>query len=81
MKLITLSNFTYWKNNTDWWSDYISLKINEDFIKYALESKDYKNRVATIQFLEYIAYLPEIKEFKEKGLEIIKKIEADGTYQ
>lgn len=68
-------NFKYWKNNTEWWSDYVSLKITEDFIKYAINSKDYKNRVATARFYAYQVYLPEIKKFKKKGLEIIKNIE------
>ncbi|MEL7122530.1 MAG: DUF6090 family protein, partial [Bacteroidota bacterium] len=71
-----LENFSYWKNNTDWWADYVQLKITEDFIDYALNSKDYKNRVATAKFYAYTIYLPEIIKFKEKGLEIISQIEA-----
>lgn len=68
-------NFSYWKNNTDWWAEYIQLKPNEDFIKYAIESKDYKNRVATVRFLINQVYMPELVEFKEIGLELVKKIE------
>ena len=69
-------NFSYWKNNTDWWSDYLQLKTNKAFIKYALESKDYKNRVATVRFLINKVYMPELIKFKSTGLELIKKIEA-----
>ncbi len=68
-------NFSHWKENYDWWFDYVQLNINEEFITYALESQDYKKRVATAQFYAYTVYLPEIGEFKDKGLELIKKIE------
>lgn len=68
-------NFRYWKNNTDWWADYLSFKLNDDFIEYALNTKDYRNRIATARFYAYQVFLPEIKKFKDKGLEIIKKIE------
>jgi len=56
-------NFKYWKNNTNWWSDFVQLDVTDDFIKYALESKDYKTRVATAQFFTYKVYLPEINKF------------------
>ena len=68
-------NFSYWKANHDWWFDYVQLNQNEEFINYALESKDYKTRVATAQFFAYKVYLPEIREFKDKGMNIIKKID------
>ena len=69
-------NFSYWKNNTDWWSDYIQFKTNKDFIKYAVESKDYKSRVATVRFLINQVYMPKLVKFKNTGLVLIKKIEA-----
>ncbi|MEL6973017.1 MAG: DUF6090 family protein [Bacteroidota bacterium] len=69
-------NFNYWKNNTTWWGDYIQFKITEDFIEYAVESPDYKTRVATAQFFAYKVYLPEIEKFKSLGQEIIKEIDA-----
>lgn len=68
-------NFSYWKNNTDWWARYIQQKLDKDFIKYAIESKDYKNRVATVRFLINQVYMPELVEFKKVGLELVKKIE------
>ena len=69
-----LENFSDWKNNFDWWSDYVQLKITDEFIDYALNSKDYKSKVATAKFYAYQVYLPEVIKFKEKGLEIIAKI-------
>jgi hypothetical protein len=68
-------NFTYWKNNTDWWLDFVQLKITDEFIEYALKSRDYKTRVATAEFFAYKVYLPELTKFKEKGLDLIDKIE------
>ena len=70
-------NFTYWKKNTTWWADFISIteEGNTQFIEYALTSQDYRNRVATNYFLTYKVYLPELEEFKKLGLELITKIE------
>lgn len=68
-------NFSYWKNNTDWWLDYVQLKITNEFIEYALNSRDYKTRVATTEFFAYKVYLPELVKFKEKGLVLIDEIE------
>ncbi|MGY3795130.1 DUF6090 family protein [uncultured Aquimarina sp.] len=69
-------NFNYWKNNTEWWLDYVQLKINNEFIEYAINSKDYKNRVATADFFAYKVYLPELEKFKQRGLELINEIEV-----
>ncbi len=70
-------NFTYWKQNTTWWADFVSIsdKENTQFIDYALNSQDYRNRVATTYFLTYKVYLPELEEFKKLGFELITKIE------
>jgi hypothetical protein len=68
-------NIRHWKNNTEWWSDYISLKITKDFIEYALDNKDYKSRVATARFYAFQVYLPEVIKFKKQGLELIERIE------
>ena len=69
------ANFEYWKENHAWWLDFVQLKINEEFISYALNSDDYKKRVATAQFFAYKVYLPEIEKFKEQGIELIELIE------
>jgi len=69
-------NYSYWKNNSDWWADYIDGKGISGFIDYALKSKDYQNRVATFYFLTYKVYLPEITKFKDQGLKIIAEIEG-----
>ena len=68
-------NFSHWKNNTNWWLDYVQFRVNEDFISYAVNDPDYKTRVATAQFFAYVVYLPEIEKFKDMGEEIISQIE------
>lgn len=69
------SNFFYWKENYSWWFDYVQLKVTDEFINYAIESNDYKKRVATAYFFGYKVYLPEIVKFKDKGNDLIDKIE------
>lgn len=68
-------NFSHWKNNTNWWLDYVQFRVTEDFMDYAVNDQDYKTRVATAQFFAYIVYLPEIEKFKEMGEGIISQIE------
>ena len=67
-------NLSYWKNNCDWWQEFIRLKLSDDFINYALKSKDYKNRLATSHFITYKVFIPELLTFKKKAEEIIKDI-------
>ena len=68
-------NFHYWKNNYNWWSNYIRQEDFSGFIEYALNNEDYKNRVATYYLANYDLYLPEIRLFKEKAVIIINAIE------
>ena len=49
--------------------------MTNEFIEYALTSRDYKTRVATAEFFAYKVYLPELDKFKQKGLELINDIE------
>ncbi len=69
------NNYEYWKNNYDWWANYITRKEFDGFEAYALNSPDYKNRVANAYFLTYDIFLPELKTFKEQAIVIIKAIE------
>lgn len=70
-------NFEYWKSNYAWWATYVhEKKITPSFIDYALTSQDYKNRVATVYFLTYDVYLPEVIAFKEQGLDLVEMIES-----
>ncbi|MCH2196266.1 DUF6090 family protein [Kordia sp.] len=68
-------NYSHFKNNYAWWSDVISLKPNKDFIDYALNDPDYKNRIATTHFMAYQVFLPELRTFKKRALKILAAIE------
>lgn len=67
-------NYSHFKNNYAWWSDVISLKPNKDFIDYALNDPDYKNRIATTHFMAYQVFLPELRTFKKQAETILEAI-------
>jgi hypothetical protein len=67
-------NYSHFKNNYAWWSDVISLKPNKDFIDYALNDPDYKNRLATTHFMAYQVFLPELRTFKKQAVTILEGI-------
>ena len=72
--------YSYWKTQ-DWWFYYISNITNrnrfesKEFIDYALNSMDYKNRVNSWHFINKYAFIPEIKSFIKEANEIINIIE------
>lgn len=72
-------NYSHFKTNYTWWSDIISMKPNKDFIEYALNDPDYKNRIATTHFLAYQVFLPELRTFKKEAELILEKIEKKTT--
>lgn len=69
-------NFNYWKENYDWWGDFIHFKKIDGFVDYAVNDQDYKNRVATSYFITYDVFLPELQKFKEKATAILQLIEG-----
>ncbi len=68
-------NYSHFKKNYKWWADVISMKPNQDFINYALNDPDYKNRIATTYFLAYKIFLPELKTFKKRAKVILEEIQ------
>jgi hypothetical protein len=60
------SNYIDWKNNYPWYADFISNKNSDGFIEYALNSPDYKNRVANFYFLHLKIYMPYLKTLIKK---------------
>lgn len=70
-------NYAHWKATYGWWADYLYKRELSGFINYALTDKDYKNRVASVHFLTYLVFLPEIKLFKEEAERIIGEIEKN----
>lgn len=67
-------NYSHFKKNYEWWADIISMKPNKDFITYALNDPDYKNRIATTHFMAYRIFLPELETFKKRAAVILEEI-------
>lgn len=78
--------FKYWKTQ-EWWEDYIMGFKDRDnfnsvkFIDYALNSKDYKNRVTTSRFINSFVFLPELKKFIKDAKEVLNLIELRKNKQ
>lgn len=68
-------NYSHFKKNYTWWADVISFKPSNDFIDYALNDPDYKNRIANIYFIAYKVFLPELRTFKKQAEVFIEEIE------
>ena len=67
-------NYSHYKNNYKWWADLISAKGSKDFIEYALNDPDYKNRIASVYFVAYKVFLPELKIFQKRAEGILEEI-------
>ena len=50
---------------------------NDDFIKYALTSTDYRNRVVSFDMLYLEIYLGHLKQYKENALVLIENIKEE----
>ena len=60
-------NRTYFKNNMTWFEDYVNGAFNEDLVKYALTSQDYRNRVVSFKGLYYNLYQGYLRQYKEEA--------------
>jgi site-specific DNA-adenine methylase len=67
-------NYTHFKKNYTWWADVINMRPNKDFIDYVFNDPDYKNRMATINFMAYQVFLPELATFKRRAEVILEEI-------
>ncbi|MEM5563868.1 DUF6090 family protein [Psychroserpens sp. AS72] len=70
-------NRTYFKNNMTWFEDYQKMVFNEDFVKYALTSIDYRNRVISFNSLYYDIYLGFLRQYKEGAYKLIENIDKE----
>lgn len=68
-------NRSYFKNDMSWFEDYYKRVYTDEFITYALESQDYRNRVTSFYSLFFIGYLGLLKQYKERALELIEEID------
>jgi len=67
-------NLNHWKTY-EWWPEYITRKDFKDFIEYAMNDADYRNRVASAYFINFSVFKPEIEEYKEKAKKLIEQID------
>ncbi len=70
-------NRSYFKNNMTWFEDYEKGVFNEDFVKYALSSIDYRNRVISFYGLYYEDYLGYLRQYKEEAHKLIENIDKE----
>lgn len=68
------SNYKDWKDNYSWYADFISNKNLDGFIEYAINSPDYKNRVANFYFLHLKIYVPILNNFNTDAKVILEEI-------
>ncbi|WP_439339831.1 DUF6090 family protein [Thalassobellus citreus] len=66
----------YYKNNMSWFGDYYNGIIGDEFITYALNSWDYRNRVTEFHLLYYKIYFGHLRDYKKKAKEIIALIDS-----
>jgi hypothetical protein len=69
------NNVNDWKDNYNWYSDYITERNNNGFIEYALNNHDYTNRVANYYLNNYEIYIPKLKRFNTEAKVILKQLE------
>ena len=68
-------NYSYFKNNKTWFVDYVNGVNNDELITYVLTSDDYMNRVNSFYRLYYESYLGHLRDYKEKALVLMEKME------
>lgn len=64
-------NYSHWKSTCVWWSDYVDNIITEEFLDYAINSQDFRNRVATFRMTLFRLYVPKLEEFKNESQKLI----------
>lgn len=67
-------NYNYFKNNASWFTELIIFREKDEFIKYALESNDYRNRITSFYLLYSKIYLKHLKNYKVEAMSLIDKI-------
>ncbi|WP_367277927.1 hypothetical protein [Winogradskyella sp.] len=61
-------------NNAPWFTDVVNGKYSEEFVEYAFTNVRYRNTATIVHFFTYEKYLPSLKSYKEKSLELIDAI-------
>ncbi len=68
-------NLMSWKNTQPWWPEYTFSQKIDGFIDYALNDRDYINRVASYYLIHYQAFLPELIRYQKDAETLIEAIE------
>jgi len=68
-------NINDWKDNYEWYSDYITNRNIDGFIEYAINNHDYVNRTANYYMLNYTIYIPKLEAFNFEAQDILKQLE------
>ncbi|MFK5891094.1 MAG: DUF6090 family protein [Flavobacteriaceae bacterium] len=71
-------NYHYWKTTQPWFSDFMTERNSDGFIDYAVNSQDYKNRVAMFYSMTNILS-KQYKSFSKNAAMLIKRIESKNT--
>jgi len=71
-------NYHYWKTTQPWFSDFITNEKLDGFIAYAVNSQDYKNRVAMVNLMTNLLST-QYKSFSKKAALLIKRIEKEDS--
>jgi len=71
-------NYHYWKTTQPWFSDFFTERNSDGFIDYAVNSQDYKNRVAMFYSMTNILS-KQYKAFSKNAAMLIKRIESKNT--
>lgn len=72
-------NVNDWKENYEWYSDYITDRDIDGFIDYAINNHDYVNRTANYYMLNYTIYIPKLEAFNSEAQDILKQLEEKSN--
>ena len=68
-----LANLNDWKNNQDWYANWINQKEDERYYEYLATSPQYKNKVANFYLLLYKNYINGIKAYSQQAINLADK--------
>ena len=67
-------NLFAWEKNEPWYADFITERDYSGYINYALNSQDFKNRIATYRLLHFDIYTPLLEDYINDANIIIQLI-------
>lgn len=67
-------NIFDWEKNEPWYANFITNRDYSGYIDYAMNSQDFKNRIATYRLLHFDIYTPLLESFIKDANTIIEEI-------